>query len=152
MGNGFKRTSGAYPQGKSQKPTVGALDSHALTSALQGGSSASKGSEAACFSELCSLLTTSKKKIDPHIYSLKMLKTCFALTEGQTSSGCFLRWTKAAMMQNGRFLILPITSPKTGSAYSLWDILEDEVPAKYFLSLEQMQRILFFKCQQSGRK
>lgn len=162
MGNGLRRTSGKYPPEESPDRTavrsasltaakagfaryMGVLDSHALTSALQGGSLDSEGTEAACFSKLCGLLTTSKKKIDPHICSLKMLKTCLALAEEQTSSAFSLRWTKAGMMQNGRFSIQPDMSRKIGSAYSLWDILEDEVPAKYFLSMEQMQRILFFK-------
>lgn len=152
MGNGLRRTSGKYPPGTSQKRIVGALDFPALTSASRDGSSDSEETEAACFSKLCGLLANSKKKIDPHIYSLKTLKTCLALTEGQTSSAFSLRWTKAGTMQDGRFSILPYTSPKTGSAYSLWDILEEDVPGKYFLSLEQMEKILFFKCQQSERE
>jgi len=49
-------------------------------------------------------------------------------------------------MQNGRFSTPMITeSLRTGSACSLLDILEDEVPQRYFLSKEQMEKIVFVK-------
>ena len=62
-----------------------------------------------------------------------------------TFSPFSLHWTRSGTMQNGRLSILPDTSRKTGSAYSLWHILEDDVPAKYFLSREQTEKILFCK-------
>ena len=47
-------------------------------------------------------------------------------------------------MQNGKFSILNISeSPKTGNGVLLSDILETEVPQKYFLSKEQTERIVF---------
>ena len=105
----------------------------------------SRDREAVYFSELSALFKTSKKKIDPHIFSLRTLKTYLVLMEERTSLNFSLRWTKAGTMRNGRLSILPITSRRTGSGYSLLDILEDEVPSRYFLSKEQTEKILFMK-------
>ena len=49
-------------------------------------------------------------------------------------------------MQSGRFSTQQISEcHKTGSACLLRDILEDEVPQKYFLSKEQTEKITFVK-------
>lgn len=46
---------------------------------------------------------------------------------------------------NGKISIAHGSSRKTGSAYTLLDIIEDTVPRKYFLSKEQMEKIIFVK-------
>ena len=47
-------------------------------------------------------------------------------------------------MQNGRLSILKTSEcRKIGKGVSLSDILEDEVPKEYFLSAEQLKRIVF---------
>ena len=46
---------------------------------------------------------------------------------------------------NGKISIVHGSSRKTGSAYTLLDIIEDTVPRKYFLSKEQMEKIIFVK-------
>lgn len=85
-----------------------------------------------------------KKKIDPHTYLLRTLKTYLVLMEERTSLNFSLRWTKLGMMQNGRFSI-PLISEcrKTGKGCSLWDIIEENADPKYFLSMEQMEKIMW---------
>ena len=47
-------------------------------------------------------------------------------------------------MRNGRCSTLKISEcPRTGSEYSLSDILEADVPQKYFLSRDQVEKIIF---------
>ena len=54
-------------------------------------------------------------------------------------------------MRNGLFSIVNISeSHKTGNAVLLSDILEVEVPQKYFLSKEQTERIIFTESDKSG--
>lgn len=48
-------------------------------------------------------------------------------------------------MQNGKLSTLQITSHKTERGYSLSDILEEVVDQKYFLSKQQMEKIVFAK-------
>lgn len=123
-----------FEQKKCQEPTVGASDFHARTSALQENSRDLEDSVLACFLQLRDLLEDKRKKIDPLTYSLKTLKIYLALTEGSILHGSSWSWTKSGMMQSGRFSTLPMSSLKTGKEFSLLDILEDDVPKKYFLS------------------
>ena len=63
---------------------------------------------------------------------------------GATSLNFSLNWMKSGTMQNGSFSTQKISEcRKTGKGCSLSDILEDEVPEKYFLSMEQVQKIVF---------
>ena len=145
MGNGTQMMLDGFSQRTYRGPTAGALDFPARTSALPESRQDSKETGAVFFSELSGLFRTSKKKTAPCTYSLKMLKICLVSTGDGISLPFSLRWTKAGTMQNGRLSTLPDSSRRTGSAYSLLDILEDDVPAKYFLSREQTEKILFFK-------
>lgn len=52
---------------------------------------------------------------------------------------------QGGMILNGKISILPDSSRKTGSAYTLLDIIEDSAPEKYYLSKEQMEKIIFSK-------
>ena len=143
MENGMQMTLDGFSPRTSQKQTAGVSDSPVKTSALPGNNLALTGQEAAYFLELSDLCKTSKKKIDPHTYSLRTLKTYLALIGERTSLNFSLHWTKAGTMQNGKLSILPITSHKTEKEFSLSDILEDEVPSKYFLSKSQTEKIVF---------
>ena len=71
------------------------------------------------------------------------LKTYLALMGERTSLSFSLRWTKSGTMQNGKLSIQPISSHRTEKEFSLSDILEGEVPQKYFLSKEQTEKIVF---------
>ena len=143
MENGMQMTLDGFSPRTSQKQTVGVSDSPVKTSALLESGLVLTGQEAVYFSELSDLCKTSKKKIDPHTYSLRTLKTYLALMGERTSLNFSLRWMKAGTMQNGKLSILPITSHKTEKEFSLSDILEDEVESKYFLSKEQTEKIVF---------
>lgn len=93
-----------------------------------------------CFEFLASL----KKNIDPNGLSTRMLRECLAATEGGTSSQLSLKWSNWGTMSNGSCLTQRISEyRKTGSESILLGILEAEVNAKYFLSKEQTEKIVF---------
>lgn len=48
----------------------------------------------ACFSELCTLSDSSKKKINPLTFSLRTLKICLVLMEDGISPDCSLKWSR----------------------------------------------------------
>ncbi len=48
----------------------------------------------ACFSELCTLSDSSKKKINPLTFSLRTLRICLVLMEDGISPGCSLKWSR----------------------------------------------------------
>ena len=127
-----------------QKPTDGASDFHAKISQSQESKPDFKETVQACFSELCTLSDSSKKKIDPLTFSLRTLKICLVLMEDGISPDCSLKWSSGGMMRNGRCSTPKISEcHKTGKDVSLSDILEGEVPQKYFLSKEQTEKIVF---------
>ena len=80
--SGMQMILQGFEQRTCQEPTVGALGSHARTSALQENRKDSEDSVLACFLQLQTLLEDKRKKIDPITYSLKTLKIYLALTEG----------------------------------------------------------------------
>ena len=103
-----------------------------------------QGNRSSLFSELCTLSDSSKKKINPLTFSLRTLRICLALMEDGISPGCSLKWSRGGMMQNGKCSTLKTSEcRKTEKGCSLSDILEDEVPQKYFLSKEQTEKIVF---------
>ena len=76
-------------------------------------------------------------------YSLKMLKTYLAMTEEELSRESSLRFMNLVMMSNANCSTARISeSRKTESACTLSDILEENVPDKYFLSLERQEQLL----------
>ncbi|KID42909.1 hypothetical protein LbDm2_2201 [Levilactobacillus brevis] len=128
---------------KFPEQTVGVLDSHAKTSRLQEDRRDSLPENVALsFSQLQALLETSKKKIDPAIYSLRTLKTYLVLTEDLTFSSFKLNWPKSGTTSNGTFLIQQKSSLSTGSVSSLSDTLEEDVPEKYFLSSKLTEKLI----------
>lgn len=111
------------------------------TSQLQESKPDFKETVQACFSELCTLSDSSKKKINPLTFSLRTLKICLVLIEDGISPDCSLKWNSRGMMQNGRCSTPKISEcRKTGKDVLLSDILEVEVPQKYFLSKEQTEK------------
>lgn len=78
------------------------------------------------------------------IYSLRTLETYLVLTRGLTFSNFKLSWPKSAMIVNGNYLIQETSEcPKTEKECTLLDILEEEVPEKYFLSQEVINRLVY---------
>ncbi len=77
-----------------RKQTVGVSDSHAKTSQLQENNLDFKETVQACFSELCTLSDSSKKKINPLTFSLRTLRICLVLMEDGISPNCSLKWSR----------------------------------------------------------
>lgn len=133
MENGMQMTFEECMPETFQKQTVGALDSHVRTYPLQENKSDFKETVQACFSELCTLSDSSKKKINPLTFSLRTLRICLVLMEDGISPDCSLKWIGRGMMQNGKCSTPKILeSHKTEKGASLSDILEGEVPQKIF--------------------
>lgn len=103
------------------------------------------GKRSSLFLRLQNLSEKSKKKINPLTYSLKTLKICLASITESTFSKFSLNWTKSGTMSNGTFSTLPTSSLKTENEYLLSDILEADVPQKYFLSPETVKRLMSYK-------
>ena len=144
MENGMQTTLEEYMPETFQKQTVGVSDSLVRTSQLPESSLDFKETVQVCFSELCTLSDSSKKKINPLTFSLRTLKICLVLMEDGISPGCSWKWNKMGMMRNGKCSTLKISEcHKTEKGCSLSDILEEEVPQKYFLSKEQTEKIVF---------
>ena len=144
MENGTQMTFEECMPKTFQNQTVGASDSLVKTSQLQESKPDFKETVQVCFSELCTLSDSSKKKINPLTFSLRTLKICLVLMGDGISPDCSLKWNEGGMMQNGRCSTPKISEcRKTGKDVSLSDILEGEVPQKYFLSKEQTEKIVF---------
>ena len=95
--------------------------------------------EGQCFLKLYDLQRYSNLSI----YSLRTSKGYSITKTGRLSKLSSLRWTNWGMMCNGKCLTAKIlTSPKIENECTLLDILEENVPDKYFLSNEKTKQIL----------
>ena len=141
MENGMQMTLEECMPERFQKQIAGASDSLARISQLPENSLDFKETVQACFSELCTLSDSSKKKINPLTFSLRTLRICLVLMEDGISLGCSLKWSRGQnAYQNGKCSTLKTSEClKIEKGCSLSDILEDEVPQKYFLSKEQTE-------------
>lgn len=93
MENGTQMTLEECMPETFQKPTAGASDSLVRTYPLQESKPDFKETVQACFSELCTLSDSSKKKINPLTFSLRTLKICLVLMEDGISPDCSLKWS-----------------------------------------------------------
>lgn len=125
-----------------QEPIVGRLEHPVKISALQGEEQDLKASEAVLCEKFLESWKKQKKHISPNGLYMKTLKECCLLVEDSASCQSSLKWTDLGMMQNGRLSIQDGMFHKIGSEYTLLDIIEEEVDAKYFLSKEQAERIV----------
>ena len=131
--------------------TVGASAHPAKTSQWQDTEKDLTETEVPSFEKYFESLGKRGKKIDLNGSYTKMLRECYQATEDLTSLPFSLKWMNSGTMQNGSFLTQNITEyPRTGSVCILSDILEVEVPQKYFLSKEQTERIVFTESDKSG--
>ena len=144
MENGMQMTLEECMPGTFRKQIAGASDSLARISQLPENSLDLKETVQACFLELCTLSDSSKKKINPLTFLLRTLRICLVLMEDGISPGCSLKWSRVGTMQNGKCSTPKISEcHKIEKGCSLSDILEVEVPQKYFLSKEQTEKIVF---------
>src|SRR5699024_5547232 len=97
--------------------------------------------------ELYSLTScASQVSSDHRIYSLKTSKDLCHTTTGIPSRPSSERWMNSGMMSNGICLTLrTLEFHKTEKGCSLLDILEKEVPEKYFLSDQMTKRLTSYR-------
>ena len=97
----------------------------------------------ACFSELCTLSDSSKKKIN-RLPFIENVKNLLSVNGGWDFARLLIEMEQGGMMQNGKCSTPKISEcHKTERGASLSDILEGEVRQKYFLSKEQTEKIVF---------
>ena len=102
------------------------------------------GHRSSLFFAVTKLIRDLKEEDRPKYLFIENVENLLSVNRGGTSLSFSLSWMKLGTMQNGKFSTLKILeSRKTGSGCLLSDILEDEVPEKYFLSREQVQKIVF---------
>ena len=96
--------------------------------------------EELCSSRLPDWLQTS----DLRISSLKMFPDCFRMTKAGRFTPSSVRYLSWGTVWNGKCLTARILeSPNPESGCILSDILIEDVPEKYYLSQQQMERLLF---------
>ena len=103
--------------------------------------------EELCSSRLPDWLQTS----DLRISSLKMFPDCFRMTKAGRFTPSSVRYLSWGTVWNGKCLtarILESPNPENGCILS--DILIEDVPEKYYLSQQQMERLLY-KSEQAGK-
>ena len=96
--------------------------------------------EELCSSRLPDWLQTS----DLRISSLKMFPDCFRMTKAGRFTPSSVHYLSWGTVWNGKCLtarILESPNPENGCILS--DILIEDVPEKYYLSQQQMERLLF---------
>lgn len=77
------------------------------------------------------------------IWHLKMFEGYYHTTRGGRSELSSLHWMSWGMTRNGYCVTAKITeSHRTGSGYTLADILENEVDDKFYLSGDQVERLV----------
>ena len=121
---------------------VNVLDFHARLSALLDSAEDSQIQE-----ELYSLKSCGWLKSDSLKYfSQKMLQDFLTMKGGSHSVLSYPLWQSWGILWNGKCLTAKtLEYHNTGKGCSLSDILEEEVPEKYFLSDKTIQRLLAYK-------
>ena len=145
MENGTQKTLEKSLWGAYLKQIAGVQDSHVRPCQLQENKQElQRETDQAYSSKLCDFLKKPKNKINPDTFSLKMLKTFSQLIKDGILQKFSISWMKMGTMQNGRFsTVKTLGCRKTEKGCSLSDILEEQVDQKYFLSMEQTQRIVW---------
>ena len=96
--------------------------------------------EERCFSRLLELLPLKNLSIS----TSKMFPVCLTMTQAKHLKQSSLHWMSWGMMCAGRYLTAKILeSRKHEIECSLSDILEDNVPEKYYLSRKQAEKLLY---------
>ena len=143
MACGTDKTYEQLNLGMFLEPTSGVSEHLAKTSALQETELDLEETEAVSLDKYLDLSMKSLKNCDPNGLSMRMLRACFLATEEETISQFSLKWTDLGTMSNGRISTQNGSFHRTGSASILLDILEPTVDKKYFLSKDQMEKIVF---------
>lgn len=142
--NGTPLISDMFGQMMFLMPSVGASAHPAKISQLQENEQDLTATEVPSFERYFDLCGKKGKKISPNGLFMKTLRECLAATEDLTSLPFCLKWTNWGTIANGLLSTASITEyPRTGKECILLDIIEPKVSEKYFLSAEQMEKIVF---------
>ena len=96
--------------------------------------------EERCFSRLLELLPLKNLSIS----SSKMFPDCLTMTQAGHLKQSSVRWLSWGIMYAGRYLTAKISEyPNHENECILSDILEDNVPEKYYLSRKQAEKLLY---------
>ncbi len=96
--------------------------------------------EERCFSRLLELLPLKNLSIS----TWKTFPVCLTMTQGKHLKQSSIHWMNWGMMCAGRYLTAKISEyPSQEIECSLSDILEDNVPEKYYLSRKQAEKLLY---------
>lgn len=142
--NGMPLISDMFGQMMFLMPNAGVSEHPVRISRSQENEQDLTATEVPSFGRYFDLCGKKGKKINPNGSSMRMLRECLAATEDLTSLPFCLKWTNWGTIANGLLSTANITEyPRTGSECTLSDILEPKVSEKYFLSAEQMKKIVF---------
>jgi len=101
-----------------------------------------KGTRSGLFYEIMRLLDE-RKENKPKWLVCENVKNLLSIDGGADSSMLLVKWPKEGTVLNGKCTIPKITeSLKTESACTLLDIMENDVPADFYLSREKTQQLL----------
>ena len=84
-------------------------------------------------------------------YCLRTSSDYFTTTEAGPSGKCYPRWMSAGMMRNGSALTGTVSFPNPATECSLSDVLEENVPDKYFLSLASVKKMRAYAARHAGK-
>ena len=142
--NGMPLISDMFGQMMFLMPNAGVLAHPVKTSRLQENEQDLTATEVPSFGRYFDLCGKKGQKISLNGLSMRMLRECYQATEDLTSLPFCLKWTNWGTIANGLLSTASITEyPRTGKECTLSDILEPKVSVKYFLSAEQMEKIVF---------
>lgn len=103
-----------------------------------------QGNRSSLFFRVMYLVGQLKEEDRPSYLFIENVKNLLSVNGGWDFARLLIEMDRGGTMQNGKCLTPKIIkSHKTERGVSLLDILEEEVPQKYFLSREQMQKIVF---------
>ena len=131
MANGIQMTLEMWMPEVFQKQTVGTLERHARTFRSQESGQDWTDTDQALYEKFLDSWKNKKSKTDLNGLSMRMLRECFLQTEDSTICQSSLKWTDLGTISNGRISTQNGSFHKTGSAYTLSDILEDSVEQKF---------------------
>lgn len=146
MANGVNGTYSQLTLGEFLEQTSGPSAVLAKTSARQDSESDSRETGAVSLEEYLILSGKPIRDIVPDGLSMRMLEACYQRTEEETISRYSWLWMDLGMMSNGKISTVDTSeSLRTEKGSTLLDILEspDQVGKEYFLSADQMARIVF---------
>lgn len=103
------------------------------------------GQRSSLFFTVTGLIRGQAEEDRPSYLLIENVKNLLSINGGVDFARLLMGWTKSGMMQSGHFSTLPMSSLKTEKESSLSDILEDEVPEKYFLSEQTVKRLISYK-------